>query len=64
VFRVDRAVLQVVERAVVDVADEIGAKLRIRRQSLAGTLDEPIAEEHAVFLIGEFGGKLLRRRLE
>ena len=53
---VDRAVLQVVERAVVDVGDHVGAQLRIVDGRAAGGLDQPIAEHDAVLLVGKFRG--------
>ena len=54
--RVDGAVLEIVEGAVVDEGDEIGAKLRVGDVRPAGGLDQAVAEEDAVLLVGELAG--------
>jgi hypothetical protein len=59
--RVDGAVLQVVEGAVVDVGDQVGAKLRVGDVGPAGSLDQPVAEQHPVLLVGQLAGKLCIR---
>jgi hypothetical protein len=60
--RIDGAVLQVVEGAVIDVGDQVGAQLRVGDIGPARSLDQPVAEQHPVLLVGQLAGKLCIRR--
>jgi hypothetical protein len=55
---IDGAVLQVIDGAVVDVGDQVGAQLRVPDGGRTRGLDQPVAEHHAVLLVRQLGRQL------